>query len=319
MFQGYRKWLWVGLGTVAIAGAALLLTPVSVGLSPRTDSRPQTLDLSRFDSRPPAANLDLVFFHHSCGGQLLADPGPEVGTNSINVSSPNGGGLRSLLGRNSYRTHETSYGSRFGENTDLFDWLPKFRDHMDEVLAIDSQDTLYTNGPHNRIVVFKSCFPNNAFDAEGVPPGSASGPDLTVANAKAAYAALLPEFQKHPDVLFVCLTTPPLAPPRPQPLWKQIIHQIRGHVPRAVTSAALARQFTGWLSDTNGWLKDSSLTNVAVFDYYDILTGNGASDFCRYATGDGYDSHPSRQGNEKAAEAFIPFLNRAVRRAGLTL
>ena len=55
-----------------------------------------------------------------------------------------------------------------------------------------------------------------------------------------------------------------------------------------------------------------------MFDYYDILTGKGQSDLCVYPTGDGYDSHPSREGNGKAAAAFVPFLNQAVRRAGLT-
>jgi hypothetical protein len=52
-----------------------------------------------------------------------------------------------------------------------------------------------------------------------------------------------------------------------------------------------------------------------VFDYYDLLTGCVASDLSLYPTGGGYDSHPSREGNEKAAEAFVPFLNRAVQRA----
>ena len=89
----------------------------------------------------------------------------------------------------------------------------------------------------------------------------------------------------------------------------------RGSLPGA--SPALAREFNHWLSGEDGWLKDSHLTNVAVFDYYHILTGYGASDLSCYPTGGGFDSHPSREGNEEAAAAFAPFLNRAVRRAGL--
>ena len=88
--------------------------------------------------------------------------------------------------------------------------------------------------------------------------------------------------------------------------------------PSAGAAATLARQFNHWLSDENGWLQNSQLTNVAVFDYYHILTSEGKTLFSAYASGDGYDSHPSREGNEKTAEAFIPFLNRAVRRASLT-
>ena len=54
-----------------------------------------------------------------------------------------------------------------------------------------------------------------------------------------------------------------------------------------------------------------------VFDYYDILTDHGQSNLSRYATWGGEDSHPSREGNKLAAQAFVPFLNQAVRRLGL--
>ena len=83
-------------------------------------------------------------------------------------------------------------------------------------------------------------------------------------------------------------------------------------------SARLAREFNNWLKGQDGWLNGSKLTNVVVFDYYDILTDHGVSDLSAYPTGNGDDSHPSCEGNEKAAEAFVPFLNRAVRRAGLS-
>jgi hypothetical protein len=221
------------------------------------------------------------------------------------------------LERSSYVVHEASYGSRIGQKTDLFDWLPKFRLEMEAVLTCDLQDASHHDGRRNQIVAFKSCFPNNSFRAEGEPPGSPNGPDLTVWNAKAAYAQLLDEFRKHPEVLFVCVTAPPLAPKsQPSPLWKRVAKWIlRRKKPAA--RACLAREFNNWLAGKDGWLKCTSLANVAVFDYFDILTDHGKSDLSAYPTGGGYDSHPSRDGNAKAAEAFVPFLNRAVRRAGL--
>lgn len=79
-------------------------------------------------------------------------------------------------------------------------------------------------------------------------------------------------------------------------------------------SGVLARDFNNWLSGSEGWLKGYGGRNVVVFNYYDVLTDGGASNFSRYPTGDGSDSHPSREGNEKAAKAFVPFLNQAVRR-----
>lgn len=307
-----------GIGGIA----ALLLSPGQPDNDMSAMSGPtnvvQQLDLSGFADAPPAKTLRLLFIHHSCGGQLFASPGTDIGTNCIYVSNPNGGGLRSRLEKNSYEVHQVSYGSRIGQNTDLFDWLPKFRTQMESILTCDTQDTSYTDGRRNQIVAFKSCYPNNAFKAQGTPPGNPAGPELKVWNAKATYTALLEEFKKHPDVLFVCVTAPPLAPKSsPQPLWKIWAKKILGRGNSLATSGPMAREFNNWLTDPNGWLKDYPLKNVVVFDYYHVLTGNGASCFSAYATGNGYDSHPSREGNEQAAAAFVPLLNRAVRRAGL--
>jgi len=80
-----------------------------------------------------------------------------------------------------------------------------------------------------------------------------------------------------------------------------------------------ARTFNKWLKDTdNGWLSSYNLKNVVIFDYYDILTKEGKSNWAEYPTKDGQDSHPSSEGNTIAAEKFVPFLNKAVRRAGLS-
>ncbi len=273
----------------------------------------ERLDLSGFAQAAPASELNLLFIHHSCGGQFLADAGPDVGTNCIYKTHPNGGGLRAKLEQSHYRVHEVSYGSALGERTDLFDWLPKFRIQMEQILTADGPDRTYPDDRRNQIVVFKSCFPNNRFLAEGNPPGSPTGPELTVCSAQAAFRPLLEEFRKYPQVLFVCVTAPPLAP-KPEGGWKSTLKQWLGREVPLQTSARLARRFNNWLSRRDGWLKDYPLKNVVLFDYYDVLTGCGESDYCLYATGDGSDSHPSRVGNEKAAEAFVPFLNRAVHR-----
>jgi len=273
------------------------------------------------DSHPGNPGRTL-FIHHSTGGQWLADPGPEAGNHCIYKTHPNGGGLRACMQAQDYIVHESSYGSRIGQDTDLFDWLPKFREQMSEVLICDFQDIFYTGNRHNQVVMFKSCFPNNAFVGTGVPPGDPAGPDLTIANAKATYTALLDEFKQYREVLFVYVTAPPLAPKlRSDPLWKTLARWVLDKpspAQRRARSAELARQFNSWLKVRDGWLKDYPHTNVVVFDYYDILTNEGASDLLAYPTGNGFDSHPSREGQQRAAEALVPFLNRAVRRAGLT-
>ena len=80
-----------------------------------------------------------------------------------------------------------------------------------------------------------------------------------------------------------------------------------------------ARLFNNWLNDVeNGWLKDYELKNVVVFDYYDVLSGHGKSNWSAYPTQGGRDSHPSNEGNQSAAGELILFLNQAVDRMGFT-
>lgn len=277
------------------------------------------IDLSRFSDAPPDRPLDLLFIHHSCGGQWLADPGPDNGADCIYETHPNGGGLRTALENQGYLVHEASYNSVIGQDTDIVHWPSKFRARMERILTCQHQDTQLPAGRRNRIVMFKSCYPNNQFVGPGVLPGVASSQERTVANAKAAYSSLLSQFALYPDTLFVCVTAPPLAHRvKPEPAWKSVTRRLLGKSsPNPVYSGQLAREFNTWLKDRDGWLRDYKLTNVVVFDYYDILTGEGKSNWLKYPTGDGSDSHPSTVGNQLATTRLTPFLNRAVRRAGL--
>jgi len=102
-----------------------------------------------------------------CG---VAPFGPPVGRNYILKSYSNGGGLRALLDKTDR--------SQIGQNTDIFDWLPRFRDPMDEILLCDVQDRAYIGGRRNQMIMCKPCFPNNTFRAEGVAPGNSDGPEL---------------------------------------------------------------------------------------------------------------------------------------------
>lgn len=255
---------------------------------------------------------NLLFIHHSCGGQLLADPGPMVGgtrdsdERCIYVSHPNGGGLRSKLAQAGFKVNEASYGSTIGEDSDICHWNRKFRDQMDQVLRTERQDQLLPEGQTNAIVVFKSCYPNNGFVSVGEGPGDPDSCERTVANAKAAYRSLLPHFARHPEVLFVAVTAPPLAEPKPDGIKSTVASWFK-----TKPSADLAREFNVWLVD--GWLNEARPRNVVVFDYYDVLTAHGASNWSAYPTKSGRDSHPSGDGNRLAGEAFLPFLNEAWR------
>jgi hypothetical protein len=317
------KKLLLSAGVFVVALGALFIpvegsAPAATGPTAKAPS----LDLSPFSADRPPAPVDLLFIHHSCGGQLLTDPGPEKEiSNCVYVSHPNGGGLKRRLEAEGYKVHEASYGSEIGESTDLFDWLPKYRTKMDKVLRVAQNDVMLPEGSVNRVVVFKSCYPNNRFTAEGAPPGDPAGPDLTVWNAKATLSALLPEFAKRKDTLFVYVTAPANVLKSPKvAVWKFLAKKVLGKPSDAELQrrqADLARGFNNWVKSPDGWLSGYPEKNVAVFDYYDVLTGKGESNFSLHGSEDNTDNHPSREGNEKAAAELVPFLNQAARRAGV--
>lgn len=280
-------------------------------------------DLAPYSSDKPGQALHLLFLHHSCGGQLLADKGmiqEKYPGTCIYVSHPNGGSLRSALERNNYLVHEASYQSLLGQETDICSWRAKFRDHMEEILTCMGQDVFMGGGARNRVVVFKSCYPNSLIESDGTGPGNPDSAQRTIANYRAAYLALREMFAHHPDTLFVAFTAPPVARPARgvTGMARGMVRGLLGKPDVDQAAARRARTFNNWLKDMDhGWMYGYPLTNAVVFDYYDILTGYGMSDWSAYPTRGGLDSHANAEGNIRAARAFIPFLNMAVRRAGL--
>ena len=105
MLPSRRNKILLG-GGVAVASALVVVLLLRDGRStmpPMSGSLPSPvrLSLADYDASAPAHRLNLLFIHHSCGGQLLAGQGDEVGTNCVYVSHPNGGDLRARLEQNS--------------------------------------------------------------------------------------------------------------------------------------------------------------------------------------------------------------------------
>lgn len=249
------------------------------------------------DPGPPSETVRLIFVHHSCGENWLAD---------------DHGGLGRALGQNNYFVSDTNYGwgpDSIGDRTDITDWPawftgPDSARYLAALYAESEQNSWYTRdlpdpGGENQIIMFKSCFPNSNLEGSPNDP-PARGDWLTVGNAKAIYNELLVYFSTRPDKLFIAITAPPVQDP---------------------TYAANARAFNTWL--VTDWLKDYQGSNVAVFDFYNILTApdnhhrfrDGAIEYITdqggntlYYPTDG-DDHPSPAGNRKATEEFIPLLN----------
>ncbi len=247
---------------------------------------------------PPSSVVKLIFIHHSTGQNWFAD---------------DNGGLGIALGQNNYFVSDTNYGwgpDGIGNNTDIPNWLDWFRSsntptYMAALYNESEQHSSYTRtladpGGENEIIMFKSCFPNSALSGNPNDPPSPSG-WLTVGHAKYVYNQLLLYFKDHPNKLFVVITAPPLSDP---------------------TYAANARAFNQWLM--NDWLVENNYTlkNVAVFDFYNVLTG--PDNHHRYYNGQvqhvftegvntlyypSGDDHPSQVGNIKSTNEFVSLLN----------
>ncbi len=292
------------------------------------------------DTSPPASPVKLVFVHHSTGENWLADYG---------------GGLGLALRDAGWFVSDTNYGwgptdpdaeGPIGDHTDIGSWWrwfvgPRRDTYVTALLAESGQHSEYARrsndpGGTNRVVMFKSCFPNSQLGgspADPIPPidanplrGEGSGSEYhTVANAKGIYVALRDMFATRPDVLFVVVTAPPL---------------VSGETD--VTAAANARAFNDWL--VKEWLTGYAGRNVLVFDFFNVLTSNGgstrtndpgvndlgwadgnhhrvrngvaehvrsvANDRSAYASAPD-DSHPTGAGGLKASGEFVPLLNAA--------
>lgn len=290
------------------------------------------------DPNPPTSTVKLIFIHHSCGGNWLADIGQHN----------QAGGLGQALMDNNYFVSATNYGwsvggDAIGDRTDIGNWWEWFRGSS----SSDFTNALYNEtgqnfggfgswsrladdpGGENEIIMFKSCYPNSNLqgDATAAPPPIASNPlrgeawdagNHTVPNAKGIYIDLLNYFETRQDKLFVVITAPPVQDD---------------------TWADNARAFNTWL--VNDWLDGYPHDNVAVFDFYNVLTSNGGNydvndygwatgnhhrvittttpitieyindqgqNTAAYPTG-GADNHPSGAGNQKATGEFVPLLN----------
>ncbi|MHB0867239.1 MAG: hypothetical protein ACYC6B_05800 [Thermoleophilia bacterium] len=286
------------------------------------------------DPSPPSRIVKLVFVHHSVGETWLED-----------IS----GGLGKALQANNYFVCDTSYGwgpadrdnsdGRIGDHTDIGDWYnwflgPNSGIYLDALYKQEGGAALYQRDAtippgENEVVIFKSCFTNSPLDGNPDDPpvvgdnplrGTGSGSEYqTVGNARGIYRDLLAYFATRPDKLFVVVTAPP---------------NVAGEATAA--QAANARALNRWL--VQDWLQGYPVGNVAVFDFFNVLTSNGGGpevndagsatgnhhrynsgpgaieyiydqggDFAAYGT-DG-DSHPTSAGLKKATDEFVPWLN----------
>jgi hypothetical protein len=290
---------------------------------------------------PPKNPVRLVFVHHGVGDHWLADESGDLGVTLLD---------------NNYFVSDTDFGwipqdfdvgiETIGDHTDIGQWYSWFAgpNKTKYLAALFSEDNTHSYIPYSRmpynpdpiseneVIMFKSDFDNSALAGKpDDPPTPTTGPNplrsedsssenLTVANAKGIYEDLLVFFETRQDKLFVVITAPPLVEAATTP-----------------GQAKNARALNRWL--TEEWLRDYPYSNVAVFDFYNVLTSNGGStqvndlgmdsgnhhrysdgtiqymtragsNFSAYGTSD-KDSMPTDAGLRKASDEYVAVLNTA--------
>ncbi len=276
------------------------------------------------DGAAQGAPDDLVFIHHSVGANWLAGGLDAALLDRPFVDERNDIYYGTTLSPDEGRP--ASLGDVPGDLTDMHHWILWFNDYLEGVKmyhsygsrvdrALDSVGLAPETGTFNRIVMFKSCYPNSQLAGEGVEPGDPVSAEKTLANYQAifrhpdgpgqsysrdgySYRPLEDVFAANADVLFVVVTPPPLH-----------------YAPADATddaSAARARAFASWLAEE--WLPaydaaHPGVNNVAVFDLFDVLAT--AADDAEHPNrlqaaygGHSGDSHPNAAGNEAATAAF---------------
>lgn len=274
---------------------------------PHTEATPP----DREDSGPGDS---LVFIHHSCGENWLNSGLHDALLSRDYISQRNDITYGVTVAPDPGRP--ASLGSVAGELTDMHHWILWFNDYLGNVKRHGC------DGGANRIVMFKSCFPNSHVEDAGTEPGDPfsdwrteanykavyrhpSGPGNTYSMDGVSYRPLEDIFAANPQTLFVIVTSPPEC-------WNDTNSEISAH----------ARRFNDWLHGE--WLPEyvrtTGLDNVAIFDWFDVLAypNNDASHpnqlRAEYGGGSG-DSHPNDMANQNSTRIFAAATNSWLDRA----
>ena len=220
----------------------------------------------------------IIFLHHSCGANLIAD-----------------GGVREGLSARGYEFYDHGYnddglvladgtwtGTNFdvpGDNTDPDGYAAIFAQELH-----DPPDNTFSHLMQYDVIAFKSCFPVSNIES-----------DSQLAEYRSYYRSIRDRMDQYPDKIFVIVTQPPEVPANSSP-----------------DAAARARAFTNWLQ-SDEYLAGHA--NVFVFDFFGVLAGN--DDFLRpeYRM-DEYDAHPNQRANSDIGPLFVEFLDTSIRSYG---
>jgi hypothetical protein len=254
-----------------------------------------------------ATDDDLVFIHHSCGSNWLSNSLHSALLAKTYIDERNDITYGTDLVPDSGRPD--SLAPNPGDNTNMNHWILWFNDYLNSVSNHDCSSGF------NRIVMFKSCYPISNVTGDGTEPGDPFSGEQTITNYKAVfrhpdgpgytyshggytYKPLFQIFSENPNILFVPVTAPP-----------------RHYAPSDATNdteAHRARIFNNWLK-TEALLAYNQmypgLNNVAVFDWFDILSypdthPDHPNRLKAEYGGESGNSHPNSTANSYSTQVF---------------
>jgi hypothetical protein len=251
-----------------------------------------------------STNANIIFLHHSTGGNLYNEGGVADWFTTYNTTH----------GTNYQITERWYPDSPYpdGENYPYDYWHlwvdPTYNNHPDsgrESLNYLTQDTAGHQAYDG--IIFKHCFPGSEILEDiGAPDVSSNRKSLE--NYRLQYRALRNKFAEYPTTKFIVWTLVPL-------------HRLATDA----TQAARAKQFADWVK--NDWLTEDGLDhpNIYVFDFWGYAAeshpnpANGQVNTLRYEfEGDhnDSDSHPNTLANQTIAPYFSQFVVDAIRDSG---
>jgi hypothetical protein len=222
-----------------------------------------------------AQGTRIIFLHHSCGANLIAQGGVREGLTALGYEFYDHGYNEDGL----VLADGTWTGTDFdvpGDNTDPDGYAVIFAQPLH-----DPPDNTFSYLMQYDVIVFKSCF-----------PVSNIGDDGQLEEYRSYYLSIRERMDQYPDKIFVIVTQPPEVP-----------------ADSSTEAAARARSFVNWLK-SDEYL--SGHPNVFVFDFFGQLAG--ADNFLKpeYRT-DEYDAHPNELANRTIGSLFVTFLDEAIR------
>jgi hypothetical protein len=225
-----------------------------------------------------AQGTRIIFLHHSCGANLIAEGGVREGLTALGYEFYDHGyndeGLVLADG--------TWTGTNFdvpGDNTDPDGYAGIFSQPLH-----DPPDNTFSHLMQYDVIAFKSCFPVSNIESEA-----------QLQEYRSHYLSIRDRMDQYPDKIFVIVTQPPEVPANSSP-----------------DAAARARSFTNWLQ-SDEYL--AGHPHIFVFDFFGLLAGG--DNFLRpeYRM-DEYDAHPNELANRTMGPLFVDFLDQTIRSYG---